>query len=381
MILGINASNIRRGGGVTHLAELLRAADPGAHGFEQVVVWSGTATLARIEARPWLRKMHDPLLDRPLPLRAWWQRFRLARLARAAGCDVLLAPGASDVSGFRPMVAMSQNLLPFEWRESRRFGFSSMGLKLALLRIAQARTFRRADGVIFLTRYARDAVLKVTGPLRGETAIIPHGIHARFFRAPRPQRDVGQFDEAHPCRVLYVSIVDAYKHQWNVAEAVARLRASGLALTLELVGPDASGSPRLQSTLARIDPAARFVFRRGEVPHGSLHEFYASADVGVFASTCENLPIILLESMASGLPCVCSDRGPMPEVLGDAGEYCDPERPGDIARALRRLVESPGLRAEKAERAYARARQFSWTRCADETFGFLARICRTRRTP
>lgn len=45
MRLGINASNIRAGGSVTHLVELLRAADRLAYGFSQVIVWGGEATL------------------------------------------------------------------------------------------------------------------------------------------------------------------------------------------------------------------------------------------------------------------------------------------------------------------------------------------------
>ena len=64
MRIGIDASNLRAGGGVTHLVELLRAADPPAHGFEQAIVWGGAATLSKIEDRDWLCKVHDPLLDR-----------------------------------------------------------------------------------------------------------------------------------------------------------------------------------------------------------------------------------------------------------------------------------------------------------------------------
>jgi hypothetical protein len=52
MILGIDASNVRGGGGVTHLVELLAAADPVAAGFKCVVVWSGQATLGRIADKP-----------------------------------------------------------------------------------------------------------------------------------------------------------------------------------------------------------------------------------------------------------------------------------------------------------------------------------------
>jgi nucleoside-diphosphate-sugar epimerase len=77
--------------------------------------------------------------------------------------------------------------------------------------------------------------------------------------------------------------------------------------------------------------------------------------------------------MASGLPIACSNRGPMPEVLRDAGVYFDPEKPTEIAEAIRKLIEYPALRTEKAEAAFERARAFTWERCADETFGFLAK--------
>jgi glycosyltransferase involved in cell wall biosynthesis len=64
----------------------------------------------------------------------------------------------------------------------------------------------------------------------------------------------------------------------------------------------------------------------------------------------------------------------MPEVLGDAGVYFDPEQPRDIARALRELIVSPQLRTELAWASNRRAQQFSWQRCADETFEFLVEI-------
>ena len=64
----------------------------------------------------------------------------------------------------------------------------------------------------------------------------------------------------------------------------------------------------------------------------------------------------------------------MPEVLGDAGRYFDPEDPASIARALRELAASAQLRRQTAHAARARAGQFSWTRCARETYDFLARV-------
>lgn len=371
MRVGIDASNLRAGGGVTHLVELLRAADPRAHGCREVTVWGGAKTLAAVEARDWLHKVHVPLLDRGLPYRVWWQRFLLRRVARRAGCDVLLVPGGSDASGFKPLVSISQNLLPFQFREARRYGWSVMTVKFLLLRLIQARTFRRADGVIFLTAFAREAVTRVTGALPGRVTIIPHGVNGRFFRAPR---EPGAFSAERPCRVQYVSIVDVYKHQWRVAEAVGTLRSAGMPIVLDLVGPSGHGTRRLNDTLRRVDPERGFVNVRGAVPYEELHQTYASADIGVFASSCENMPNVLLESMASGLPIACSRSGPMPEILGDAGVYFDAEDSASIAAAVGQLVESPRLRAEKAAAAYRRAREYSWARCASETFAALRRV-------
>jgi len=61
----------------------------------------------------------------------------------------------------------------------------------------------------------------------------------------------------------------------------------------------------------------------------------------------------------------------MPEVLGEAGVYFDPENPDDIAAAIRALIESPALRGRHGRLAFERAQQFCWCRCADETFSFL----------
>ena len=341
MILGVDASNIRGGGGVTHLVELFRAADPTAFGFSQVIVWSGQETLSRIEGRPWLVKRHQSLLDRSFPYRMFWQRLRLAKLARMAGCDLLFVPGGSYVGDFGPIVTMSRNLLPFEWREVRRFGWSVITLRLLLLRLTLSRTFRKADAVIYLTQYARDTVMKVTGAQRGRSVIIPHGIHPRFFLPLRPQRPVMEFNDAQPCRVLYVSIVDAYKHQWHVAAGVAQLRSTGVPVVLDLIGPHGAGMNRLIETMRHVDPTGAFITYRGAVPYDELHKLYEYADIGVFASTCENMPNILLEGMAAGLPMACSRKEPMLEILGDAGVYFDPENADDIARALRELIDSP----------------------------------------
>ena len=374
-VVGIDGGNIRGGGTVTHLIETLRVAEPEKHGIHRVVLWGGENLLAAIDDKPWLVKRRPANLDQGFVKRTLWQLFSLSKEAKAEKCDLLFVPGGAYAGSFRPAVVMSQNLLPFDLKEMRRYKLSRNLLRLWLLRLTQSRAIKRAEGTIFLTKFARETVLRTTGLHRGGTSIIAHGLGARFRIAPKSQRPITEYTSAKPYRLLYVSTIDEYKHQWHVVEAVDALRQQGYPLALDLVGSAYAPSLlRLKTTISRLDPNNDWVCYHGAVPYAKLHQRYAQADLGIFASSCENMPIILLETMGMGLPVACSDRGAMPEVLRDAGVYFDPENPEDLAQAVRTLIDSTELRAEKAAASFAAAQVFSWEKCANETFGFLATV-------
>ena len=379
--LGIDASNIRAGGGLIHLAELLAALDPTGHGIERVKVWSGRKTLQHLPERPWLALVHQADLDGSALRRSTWRRKDLDGLLRAE-CDILFAPGGIYRGHFRPFVTMSQNLLPFDHAERARFGISSARMRYHLLERLQAASFRQADGVIFLTEVALRDTLAAVGPLDGETRVVPHGIAPRFFHEPRPARSIEKCTFERPLRILYVSIVNLYKHQWHVAEAVCRLRKEGLPVQLDLVGRAYPPALRkLQRTLATLDPQADCIRYRGAIPYEQLETTYAQAEVFAFASSCETFGMIVLEAMAAGLPIACSRRGAMTDVLADAGRYFNPEDPDDILEALRALVTNPALRTRLAREAHERARQFTWGKCADDTFSFITRFAKQEQQP
>ena len=109
MRLGIDASNIRAGGGVTHLAELLRAAQPGAQGIDQVVVWAGWRTMAQLREQTAAHLAHELALDGSL-LRRLVLRFVLPH---------------HDVTLIR---SMWQHTAPAASRECRRLGIPYLGL-------------------------------------------------------------------------------------------------------------------------------------------------------------------------------------------------------------------------------------------------------------
>lgn len=372
--VAIDASNLRQGGGITHLVQLLAAADPAASGVGSVTVYGARSLIDLLPAAPWLTCATPAALDGGGAARACWQQYGLARAARRSA-DVLFSPGGTYLGAFRPFVTMFRNMLPFDRTERRRYGTSRMRLKLEVLRLAQRATFRRADGIIFLTEHARSVIHGANVRIRGRETVIAHGLDPRFFVPPGAQRPISAYSSANPYRWLYVSAIHHYKRMPSVVEAIGRLRAEGYPVALDLVGPaHPAAVPPLMDAIGRVDPSRAFITVRGAVSHHDLPRAYRDADAFVFASTSENMPNSLLEAMAAGLPIACSDREPMSGLLKGAGVLFDPDRPETIADAMRSLMRDAAERGRVAAAAHVAAQEYSWSRCARDTFDFLAEV-------
>jgi glycosyltransferase involved in cell wall biosynthesis len=370
-VIAIDASRNRSGGAKTHLIEMLNAIDPRQHGIALVHVWSYKQLLNALPDVPWLIKHNPRELGKSLLWQVWWQYSQFPREIRKYCCDVLLTTDAGSVCTFMPAVVMSRDMLSFEPKEMDRYGFSFARIRLLLLKFMQIRSLRRATGVLFLTKYAAEVVQRFTGRLQS-FRIIPHGIGDQF----RQQTTAEMWTKsATEIKCVYVSNVDMYKHQWHVVKAIAMLRSAGHAVSLQLIG---GGSGRakalLDDAIAREDATGKFVEIVDAVPHHEIPNYLAKADIFIFASSCENMPNILIEAMASGLPIACSNRGPMPEILQDTGAYFDPENPTSIATAIEKLSLDEVFRKKAANKNKLLSDQYSWTRCAKETWAFLADV-------
>lgn len=367
--IAIDASRNRSGGAIDYLIGVLSELDPVRFGFSYVHVWSYRTLLDRLPDYPWLVKHNPVALEQSLVKQMLWQLTSLRLEVRAAGCSILFTTDASTLCRFKPMVVLSQDMLSYEPGVMKYFGYGFARLRLELIYYLQNLAFRHADGVIFLTRYAGRVIQQSCGSL-SNVAYIPHGVDEMFRRKVV---SIGWPESRdRPIRCVYVSNAEMYKHQWVVVEAVSRLRSRGYNLQLCLVGGGRGHAQKiLQKAIATFDPAGEFVGQLDFVAHATLPEILGRADLFVFASSCENMPITLLEAMAMGLPIVCSNRGPMPEVLEDGGLFFDPDDAADISAAIEQFIESPELRRTCAQRALSIARRYSWGRCADETYTFV----------
>lgn len=369
LVIGIDASRNRSGGAKAYLKGILSEGGPPKHGIREVHVWSYKSLLDSIPERPWLVK-HNPVeLEDSLPVQLWWQARRFLGEFRSASCDILFTTDASTLCRIKPMVVMSQDMLSYEPGVTRYFGYTKARLRLQAILYVQNRAMRYATGVIFLTRYAAGVIQQSCGTL-SRIACIPHGVGADFKHAPPVSGWPANGDRSIRC--VYVSNAAMYKHQWVVVKAIAALRSRGYNLTLKLVGGGSGRAQRLlEAEIAVSDPHKAFVTQTDFVPQWELPALLAGEDLFVFASSCENMPNTLIEAMAVGLPIACSDRGPMPEVLADGGVYFDPENADSVAAVVEQLITDPALRTKVAIRAKQLSEQYSWLRCADETWMFI----------
>jgi glycosyltransferase involved in cell wall biosynthesis len=212
------------------------------------------------------------------------------------------------------------------------------------------RSLREAAHVSFGSRATADEVLAELPDLDGRTSVVYPGLAPGFSPGPAPDRG------------RYVFHLGSTDPRDNTETAIDACRLAGVRLLV-------AGSARLDARSADVELL-------GRVSDEELTGLYRGAAAYLDPSLYEGFGYGVLEAMASGAPVVASDRTSIPEVVGDAGLLCDPESPEALARALRRVLDEPGLAEELRRRGLARSREFSWDATAR---GLLAALTNAAR--
>lgn len=165
--------------------------------------------------------------------------------------------------------------------------------------------------------------------------------------------------------LLYVGQRSGYKNFAGLLRAVASSPALRGRIRVVAFG----GGPLAAAERALIQalglPADAVVEVAGD--DAALAALYCRAALFVYPSRYEGFGLPPLEAMSYGCPVVCSGTSSLPEVVGDAAELSDPDRPESIAAAIERVLTSPERAAELRRRGGVRAATFTWDRCAAET--------------
>ncbi|SEL00771.1 glycosyltransferase family 4 protein [Parapedobacter koreensis] len=108
----------------------------------------------------------------------------------------------------------------------------------------------------------------------------------------------------------------------------------------------------------------------GQLDHDQLATLYASSDVFVFTSVSETYGNVVVEAMASGLPCVIADGGGSADLIahGYTGFKCAPYDPQAYFNYIKLLLDNPLIREDITQRALHHARSLDWNQLADSYF-------------
>lgn len=118
----------------------------------------------------------------------------------------------------------------------------------------------------------------------------------------------------------------------------------------------------------------------GAVPHNSLPDYYAAADMFVLPSIPadewqEQFGMVLVEAMACGKAVISTRSGSIPDVVGDAGILVQPADFTALYRAIRELLSNPSLMSDYGRRARERAEKiFSPLLIAEQTSAIYRRL-------
>ena len=104
----------------------------------------------------------------------------------------------------------------------------------------------------------------------------------------------------------------------------------------------------------------------GFVSDDALHALYTAAAVVWYPSRYEGFGLPVVEAMACGAAVVASQSSSIPEIAGDAALLVDPSDPYAHVEAIRALLRDESLRRRYSESGRLRARQFTWSACADK---------------
>jgi len=173
--------------------------------------------------------------------------------------------------------------------------------------------------------------------------------------------------------LLYVGNAYPHKNLETLIRVFNRLHVEHPDLKLVLVGKEDYFYDRIKQCARSLNLWQKENFNSpvifpGYVPDAQLEIMYQEARAYVFPSLYEGFGLPPLEAMAKSCPVVSSDRASLPEILGSAVLYFNPEDEEDMLFKIKLILKNENLRLELIEKGLLKSREYNWWECANSTF-------------
>lgn len=218
----------------------------------------------------------------------------------------------------------------------------------------------KADHILCISNSTRNDLLRLTDVPESKLSVVHlgfQGLSDVHCQSPKTTK----------CNdyLLFVGPRSGYKNFDRFIKAVARSKR--LLNDFHVI---AFGGGALSQ--AEMELISSLGFRADQVRQESgddraLNRAYQDASLFVYPSLYEGFGIPPLEAMSNGCPVVCSNSSSIPEVVGEAALFFDPESVDDITTAMETAVYSAQVQGDLIARGASRVKEFSWAKCASET--------------
>ena len=227
------------------------------------------------------------------------------------------------------------------------------------------RIWKRAAGLIAVSENTRRDAVRILGLDPNAIRVIYPGVSEAFFEAvpspaPRPY-------------VLYVGTIEPRKNLDCLLDAWHSLSLHR-DFDLLVAGPEGWHASHTLARLRAPEAASYGIRYLGYVPESALPGLTAGATLFVYPSLYEGFGFPVAQAMATGVPVLTSGLSSLPEITGGTAELIDPRSVAEIRAGLTRLLTSPSARAQMAPAGRARAQQFRWEACAQQSVEFFKQI-------
>lgn len=250
-----------------------------------------------------------------------------------------------------------------------------------LKRLLFVKSIRRADHIITISQHSKQDMINHLGIDPARISVTPLGVDPVYFqRIETVEREtvLAKYN-LQPGFFLSIGTLQPRKNLLRVLNAFEQLPPEvRKAHPLIVVGRDGWHNEALLPRLEALQ-------QRGEgrwlsyLPQNEVMALLQSAGALVFASLYEGFGLPAIEAFAAQCPLIASNTTSLPEVTGDAAWPVDPHDAQSIAAAMQAVLQHPEERERKVHLGLERARQFTWSACAQQTLEVYQKVLASKR--
>ena len=237
-----------------------------------------------------------------------------------------------------------------------------------------------ANVVFTVSEFLRAQVIEWFHAAPEKVVVVGNGVEQVYFdigqkRSPGDLSPASVVLPPSPCNLQHsvspyvlavggLNDLDGGDHIVAVAKEIARRR-----LDLRIVVAGWQHDPQLEFA-SRENAVIELL---GYVPAERLAPLMAGSTALIHLTRYETFGMGAAEAMASGTPVITCRSTAVPEVVGDAGIYIDPNDPGAIVDAIQSVQSDLELRARYVTRGLRRAADYTWAACVERVHRELER--------